>query len=240
MNSKIIIFLLLILSFGSQAEIKEIKSLQEINKELEDPELLWVFDIDNTIIRPEGNLGSDQWYYFLVDHIKNIDKISTSKAHYQAEAIWNATQSLIKTKSVEPITASFITSLQNNKKNTIALTARNFSICEITKTQLKNNGINFNISSPQFDNNILEIANGVYYHEGIIYQGEANNKGQILVDFIGQLKAPPKKVIFIDDKEKNVINVHKALEALGIDHIEFRYGQTDKLVEMFNSMSREN
>ena len=47
------------------AEIRETKFMQEVMSAI-DSETLAIFDIDNTLIEPIGNMGSDQWFYYLI------------------------------------------------------------------------------------------------------------------------------------------------------------------------------
>lgn len=56
--------LLLLLAAAARADVREIKSMAEIVPEIRSTTLL-VLDIDNTLVEPVGNIGSDQWYYYL-------------------------------------------------------------------------------------------------------------------------------------------------------------------------------
>lgn len=235
MSVRLISFVLMIFTAQLNAEVREIKSIEEIGEVLNDPHTLVVFDIDNTVIKPIGSWGSDQCYYFLVDYLKERYQISEQEAHHQAEKIWNMAQWDIRTMAVEAMTAPLITKLQGNKTHVFALTARTYSIADVTRKQLLDNAIDFTLSAPPSAGTLRVNASAVY-EQGILYQGEGNDKGQTLVDFIKLMDLKPRKIIFIDDKEKNTHNVHKALEELGIEHIEFRYGQTDRSVQEFNDL----
>lgn len=223
-------FLILIWSLESLAQVREIHSMQEILEEI-DKDTLVIWDIDNTTIEPEAQWGSDQHYYFIVNKYKQ-QGLSDQEAHRQAERIWNSAQAYIKTQAVEPATPQIIANLQ--KTNLVmALTARSFAIADITRQQLNSNGVDFNINAPG-NLGFLRVGNNASYEEGILYQGEGNDKGKILVKFLQQINLKPKKIVFIDDKEINTSNVDRALEELGIKHVEFRYGRLDKKVQSFN------
>ncbi len=55
------------------------------------------------------------------------------------------------------------------------------------------------------------------------------------MNFINASKLDPKKIVFIDDKPNNVKSVDAALNAAGIENIEFRYGAADERVRNFDS-----
>ena len=221
--------LFLLLSSQIFAEIRQIFSMQEIISEIDDNTLV-VFDLDNTVIRPKNNLGSDQWYYYLVSRLGKKYKISRAEAHAKAEEIWNKTQLLIKTQAVESITPNIIKAISGQ---VLALTARSHECSQITRLQLANIGVNFNTN--YYSENFLKLDSKAYYNGGILFQGEANNKGQVLVEFLKQINKKPQKILFIDDKIKHVENMHKALEEWGgVTHIEYRYANTDHQVQAFN------
>ena len=226
--------LLLMSAWQSFAEVREIKSMHEIIQEI-DADTLVIFDIDNTVIEPTGQFGSDQWYYFLVQNFKIDVKLSEHAAHAKAEPIWNLAQRFIKTQAVERQTPHIIKSLQGDKIQVMALTARSSQITQITQGQLFENGVDFQISAPR-NSRLLEMGENISYDGGILFQGEGNDKGKTLVKFLKHMNLAPKKIVFIDDKEKNTSNINRALEEFGgVRHIEFRYAKTDEKVSQFNA-----
>lgn len=76
----------LLLSKIVHAEIVEIKKMAEIIHRLTEGTLV-VFDIDNTIIRPNQTLGSDQWFDFLVKVYQDAG-VSEANAIDQAIQSW--------------------------------------------------------------------------------------------------------------------------------------------------------
>src|SRR5205085_2431412 len=85
---------------GSDDRIREIKNMKEIVASIDDKTLL-IFDVDNTLIEPEGNLGSDQWYDYLVRKYMEIDGLGEKAANEKAEDLWNQSQWIIKVRAVE-------------------------------------------------------------------------------------------------------------------------------------------
>ena len=235
MGLRIAFIVLMIGAWPMSAEVREIQSMQEILAEIDDDTIVF-FDIDNTLIMPVDGLGSDQHFYFIRQRLEENYKISREEASKKAEQIWNLSQRKIKTKPVELSTPELIANLQKNKAKLFALTARTFSIADITREQLWQNGIDFARQS-LVTNEPLIIDDHSVYTQGIVYQGEGNDKGKTLLKFLAMFNLKPKKIVFVDDKEHNVINVHNALEAIGIRHIEYRYAATDKAVYDFIAQS---
>ncbi len=222
---------LLLSSFSLTAEIRESIHLQDIIGEIVE-DTLCVFDIDNTLIEPTTNIGSDQWYYHLVDSIAQDENLSREDASKKADRVWNETQYTITTKTVEQSTAAIFNSLACDS---MALTARSPEIFAITNQQLVSHGISFDSRAPLTNDLILDAHEAeIRYSHGILLQGEGLDKGKTLVNFLENLHRRYKKIVFVDDKLSNVRNVNAALSQAGITkHVEFRYGATDERVARF-------
>jgi 5S rRNA maturation endonuclease (ribonuclease M5) len=76
--------------------------------------------------------------------------------------------------------------------------------------------------SPQYDIELGSIKKRCLYKKGIIFC-DLNHKGSMMVEFLKQIKYKPKKIIFVDDKMRNVINVEEAAKKLGIECIAIHY-----------------
>jgi hypothetical protein len=227
---RVFVFVVFFFTWQAMAEIRELSHLEQVLSEV-CANTLVVFDLDNTVIRPAGFLGSDEHYYYL----------TKSTNSYHANMLWNRLQYLIKTRPVEELTSSIITQMQNIT-HVMALTARYAEIQDITRHQLAQNNIFFTRNAPSNQEIHLMLNEQAVYNQGILYQGESNNKGEILVKFLEKINHNYNKIIFIDDKAKNTQHVHEALNNLIIEHIEFRYNKTDILVneynKIFNSISQ--
>lgn len=226
------IIILMFISPSSFSEVHEIQSMEEIVPFIDDDTLV-VFDIDNTLIEPYNFLGSDTWYYYLVDYLQKVHNLTNDSARRQAEDIWNRTQPLVKCKAVERATPELIASLEKQGNGVMALTARSYASKEITKKQLEPNKI-YLTNPPVKEDVELDALMSTRYSEGILYVGEGQNKGKALVDFLKVTHLRPKKIVFVDDKKKHTNEVNDALNAFGdVVHHEFRYGNTDKRVENY-------
>lgn len=235
---RILSLMLWIGAWPGRAEVREINIMDDIIEEI-DKDTLVIFDIDNTVLEPTTYWGSDQWFYFLIDELQEKNNFSKSAALHSAEQIWNRTQSHITTHPVEENTPALIENLQKKGISIMALTARSHAIAAITKQQLLNNRVNFAFNATK-NLGLVSIDDNAIYDEGILFQGEGNDKGKTLIKFLAKFNLRPPKIVFIDDKLKNVENVNKALEEIhGLKHIEFRYGYSDKAVADFNSIKSE-
>jgi len=87
-----------------------------------DDDTLVVFDIDNTLIEPVGNLGSDQWYDFLVRSIGRWMGFRRRRRSAGLTLIWNEVQWIIEVKAVEPDTPQLIRGLQDRSVKLMGLT----------------------------------------------------------------------------------------------------------------------
>ena len=67
------------------------------------------------------------------------------------------------------------------------------------------------------------------YINGIIFAG-AQNKGEVLNHWLEHLQFRPKKIIFVDDKLKNVRAVQQVMEANSHPFVGIRYGLLDQRV----------
>lgn len=225
-------FLILIASFPLFSEVREIKSMKEILKEV-DSQTLLVFDLDNTLMEPVQSLGSDQWYYYIIKKYKEADKLNDQEAYDKSDKVWNQTQWLIEVKAVEAITPEIIRNFQKRKIKMMGLTARTYDLSDITLKQLASVGIHLgqSVSSQNLEFKLVDTA---HFVDGIVFQGEHNSKGEVFVEFLKRVNLRPKKVVFVDDKQKHVNSMEKALGEAKIKYVGFRYGATDERVQRFN------
>ncbi len=228
---------LLLLAVSARAEVREIKSMAEIIPSLDTSTLL-VFDIDNTLVEPVGQLGSDQWYYYLVKAIARDDaSLSADAAEEKAGAVWTRTLSTVKVKAVEALSPDLIRAQQKRGLKVMALTARSTDDAPATFAQLEAIGVDMAESAPYTKD--LTTGNKGLYTRGVFFQGEGPSKGATLAAFLKTIGLAPKKVVFADDKAKHTKSVNEALTAAGIPVIAFRYGATDAKVAAFNDFMAE-
>lgn len=226
----------------AQAEIREIKSMKEVIDSLE-AETLLVFDIDNTLLEPTGQLGSDQWFYYLYDALK-LQGVEASEVPAQAMKIWNETQPLISMKAVEAITPDLVKGQQIRAVKMMALTARTLDIAPLTIKQLQS--INISFGEPvaltadfRIPKKELGSADDALFSKGVMLVGESNNKGKVLAYLLKKINLTPKKVVFVDDKFKHVQDMEVIMAGLQIPYVGLRYGAADEKVKVFTEIMAE-
>jgi len=241
-SASIILSLAWFISHTSWGKVQEIRSMHEIHEDIT-PQTLVVFDIDNTLMSPTGNLGSDQWFFYL-KHLYGLQGLGEKESLDKANRIWNKTQELITVKPVESDTPAWIQSLQKKGIKTMALTARSLHVAETTKKQLRSIQVQFTPTAPYsktltLQKDELHSPDQALFTDGILLIGERNNKGLVLEAFLKKIGYIPEKILFIDDKVKHVDNMEKVLASLSIPYFGYRYAALDAQVEAFKTQFAE-
>ena len=193
---------------------------------------LVVFDIDNTLIEPESQLGSDQWFYHLVD-VGMRRGMSSTQSNRWADGTFNDMQSRIRIRSVDPETPEVLARLRRDGIRYFALTARSSGIHETTRRQLEKTGLSMTAGgfNPGAASKPGMIGKGSLYDHGVFYIGETGpSKGEALMRILQLSGCRPERIVFIDDKEKHARSVHESLTRAGIPHLCLRFSKCDAKV----------
>jgi len=177
--------------------------------------VLVVFDFDNTLMAMNNDLGSDQWYVWQSDVIKNGDKKQAMASdrnelfelHYKLFALGDM-------HAVENETANVVKKIQELKIRTLILTSRGSEFRTDTEMELKRGGMDFSLTAPgpqggyafQFLPEGVENARPVSYQNGI-FMGSGQNKGLLLQALIKKTGGTFKSVVVVDDTLKNIENI---------------------------------
>jgi hypothetical protein len=212
------------------APIRVVRCFREVLPSLASDSVL-VLDLDNTVIEPTGSLGSDQWFYHVLRRYRERDRLSAAEAQRKAVLVWNQVQWLVKVRPVEPELPRLIRAQQERGVRTLGLTARDGVIAARTAEQLASIGV-------RLDRRGLAAGRiergGVRFRNGILYAGEGQDKGELLVRFLrDHLKLRPRKIVFVDDKRPNVEDVERALRKHALPSELFHYTAADPRVEAF-------
>ncbi len=230
--------LLALLAVPSRAAVREISSMSELLPELSTGTLL-VFDIDNTLIEPAGNAGSDQWYYYLQKAFRR-DGLDPKQAEAKAAESWTRALDVVEPKAVEALTPGLIRVQQERGISVMALTARGPEDAPATFRQLSAIGVDLGARAPSalvLRGSAAGLPEGRagLYENGVLFVGEGPEKGKALAAFLGKLGLRPARVVFVDDKPHHARNVDAALASAGIPGAAFRYGAADAKVRAFNT-----
>ncbi len=190
---------------------------------------LVIFDICNTIATKPTDLNSDQWVDASIKR-KMQEGLSSRDALDAVLPIYHQVQVRTWLIPVEQETVSVVKDLQEKGLTVIALTARGVYLAYRTFEQLEQLGIYFSKSCPQKIAAPYGAPQPALYLEGIIFCG-GMNKGDVLLHWLNQMDYTPQKIIFVDDKLKNINSVEQAMRTTTSPFIGIRYGHLDERVK---------
>jgi FMN phosphatase YigB (HAD superfamily) len=215
----------------------ETKRLSDITNYLED-KILVIVDIDNTLIEPSQQLGSDQWAFSRVVELKKSG-LSDQVAFSQALAEWRFIHSFTRVQTPEITTAALIHDLQARGYALMGLTTRFPEDAPMTQRELRDVNIDLSRSSVTKDAVDIPLKPPVQFAGGILFVTLLNKKGEALKAFLSEIDFHPKKILFIDDKLSHVKDVEEACLSMGIDYIGIRYGGSDARVAAYDHQMAE-
>ncbi len=212
----------LILLFPSfvLANITKVNNFDILKSTLEssDKETLVIFDVDYTLIYPEGDLFHPDNKETLKESLKKIEDNASSESdsdRKQSEVYLNSTYSL-----VSPEMPLAIQSLKERNIKTIALTFLGTdpwgninSMKDWRINQLEKLGIDFSWSFPKHKDRILKEPKIQKYGPSLFSQGvvfSANwGKDEILDKFLNYIDFKPSRIILIDDSLRHLEAISK-------------------------------
>ena len=222
----------LFLTVPLAAEIIEIYQFNEIEK-YASAETLVILDIDNTLLMPQQELGSDQWFRYRLDYYRKQGN-TYPQALEMALPEWEAVQNITDVKVVEETTPEVIASLQNQKIRVIGLTTRGLALATRTVQQLESVGIDLSITAPSRDEIPLLNPHAILFRKGILFTS-GTHKGKGLQKLLAKLDYTPRRIIFINDKRGNLRQLEEGVDELRISFTGLRYGYLDNKVRNFRS-----
>lgn len=227
-------FVYLVLFFNclisAHAEIKEIMDFDVI-KEYGQKGTLLIFDIDNTLIVPAQELGTDTWFNYRMDFYKN-EGLSPENALEKALAEWEGIQNLTKVCLVEKEIAEIIRQLQTQEFYIIGLTTRGLGLATRTVHQLKSVDIDLSITAPSREDIFLMASHGILFRKGILFTS-GTHKGEALKKLLEALHYNPEKIVFVNDKLSHIKPVEEECQRREIPFVGLRYGRLDTKVKSF-------
>jgi hypothetical protein len=197
-----------------------------------------IFDIDNTLLHTNQELGSDAWAYWFVKQ-KLKEGLRPQQALDYMFDLFKHIHSHIDVYPVEEQSVGIVKQLKDLDIPTICLTGRQASMIDVTKEQIKNTG--FVLNCPQGLNKsiTLKMSHPVEMADGIICGG-MNDKGNVLEELFEKLKFPlPESIVFVDDRKACVESVSKKCSDNNIACIGLRYGYMDPITDKFDGQKAE-
>lgn len=212
------IALLLALSIGAKAEIRETHHLREIFVSLQPGDQVFL-DLDNTTFESAQMLGGDAWGMDFLERLINKG-ISLNEAQKQEGKLFDSINAKSAVRLIEKDTPELIAQARARGHQVHALTARRSRLTFVTEQQTKSLGLQYSLSENLEENAILGPK--TLYRSGIIF-ANGLNKGHALLRFFAATRKPPGRVIIVDDKKSNLEEALAALTGAGIPTVAWLY-----------------
>lgn len=231
MIKKSFFILFLCLFYSLNSEVFEIQNMEEILPYV-DSDTLVVFDVDDTLLAPKQLLGSDPWFMQMLS-IYDARGLTKSQAVAKVLPTYMAFQNKTQVRPIEKISAALIHNLQQQNINVIGLTTRSTELCFTTHNQLRS--IDIDLKKTALKNHDIDVMTDLplYYIEGILFT-EVRHKGEVLKELCKKLNYEIKKVIFINDKLKYVVQLDETFKELNIPYVGFRYAARDEEISKYD------
>lgn len=195
--------------------------------------VLVVLDIDNTLLTSDIDLGGDIWYQWQREKlaVKPTEKQKINDCFYE-DAIGLLYQ-LGTMHLIDTLVPAYVESWQNSEITTFALTSRSPSYRQATERELRKNNFDFTKNPLKIEGELIynvdynkyqsiSYINGVMMTTGL-------NKGEMLAYILAQSPKKFKAIVFVDDSEKNVINLKEKYQT--VKNIDFSILHYQKVEE---------
>lgn len=187
-----------------------------------DKDTWFLVDLDNTMFEAKQALGHANWFYDeMQQRLQN--GMSREEAIRDAYPGWIKTQQVCPVKPLEENFVPNLIALQSRGITVMGLTHRQPSVAQFTVSQVASLGFNFTTTAPSKDSFVVPAASPTLYLQGILFVSDYNKKGDVFMPFLSMIGKSPKKVVFIDDKRKNVEELEQTLTKYGIEYVGIYY-----------------
>lgn len=219
-----------------RAEIFDIYHMNEIYPHLQ-PGMLVIFDIDNTLIEPVQELGSNQWFE---NRMKEYISYGCSKPDALEKALreWTAIQNITLVKLVEPEIAGIVKDLQTLGYTVMGLTTRGLGISTCTLHQLQTVNIDLKTTAPTDAEIFFMNERSVLFRGGTLFTA-GTHKGNALEKFLKTIDCKPSSILFINDKYSHLLPVEDYCDKFAVPFVGMRYGFLDQKVKNFRKQIAE-
>lgn len=214
---------------AAEQQIIETHTIEEVLP-LVDEDTWFIVDLDNTVFQAKQALGHVNWLQ--VEVKKRVEEgMTQQEAFYSVYPLWKRTQQVTEVIPVEESFLKAIHDFQDRGITVMALTNRQLFIIPETLHLLSSLDLDLLLTAPTKETMTLQAPNQpALYTQGVLFVDDFNKKGPVLRLFLETIQQKPKKIVFIDDKKKNVEDVgHMAAEAdipfIGVAYIAVEEGE---------------
>lgn len=224
---------LLFLSAALPATIIETSHIEDVAP-LIDAETWFLVDLDNTFFEAAQALGHAHWFYEQVQN-RCAQGMSREEAFEDFYPLWVKTQQACPVKPLEESFVSCVLELQKKGVVVMGLTHRQPSVASATFQQVTSLGVDFSKTAPSSELQLhMEAKHPTLYQNGILFVHDLNKKGTVFLDFLGKMAQRPKKVVFIDDKRKNVEELEEVLALENISYVGVHYTAIEQTKKIYD------
>jgi hypothetical protein len=242
---KLVALLLINCFFGTlAAEIRYASSFKELRREFEslDRHCLVVFDVDKVLLMPKDAMGHPHAKAYRKELKKELVKEHGNAYHRK----WSQFLLQAEQGPVEAEILSIIKRLQAKGVRVMVCTAKgqgSYGDIRALDThrlkQLQHAGYDFSDTFATFSPLTVRTKRGPrVFRDGILFAGGAP-KGKVLRTFLEEVEFHPRRVLFFDDKMKNVRSVHKAMQKWDVEVTCVCYSGAEKRPQSFDEKMLE-
>jgi len=225
--------------------------------------VLLAFDLDNTLLEMNEDLGSEQWFDWQSGLLADPNPYKMVKNFPDLLALDTATKAVIGMHLSEDTLPALLSDSQHQTGiQTIVLSSRGPEQAPSTLRELKNNGLHFEaktlpslgadakmpydlnhltdegLSAEDVTTLKLGKPRPVSFDEGV-YSTSGQNKGAMLRVLLHKESVSPCAIVFIDNKEQYSTQMLDAFKNENVNVITFRYSRTDHLAQDFAKAPKE-
>lgn len=197
-----------------------------------DENTLVIFDIDEVVFRSKQMLGSDKWAYHEGDKFIAECGGDVKKGLLAFNPRWVKVQKAVDVELVEPNFSEVLFRLKSMRCPTMGFTARGIDLVERTKVQLDSVHVDLT-DNCYYDGE--EEGEGFVFKYGTLFVEIGQDKGVLLRSFFDRICKKPGKIIFLDDRKKNITYLENMCCEDKIPFVGIRYSGFDPIASNFNA-----
>lgn len=182
---------------------------------------LFVFDIDNTLLRSDSFVGSEKWVSWYL-----------ANREFLTPCVFDIVNISYEFGSMSPTDSHTIDFFTNSSQNKVMiLTARDNQQRSVTLRELIRNNLKFNINPPSSSSWSTVIdskkrSHNVFYENGLM-MASGGNKGTALKRYLSSLDSTFSTIVVFDDKKENLDNIKNEMTGQVKQLILIHYAKLD-------------
>lgn len=207
--------------------IIECRSMSEFSP-LIDRQTWVLLDLDNTVFQSSTPYGHVGWLDDLVADLMS-QGLSREESFHSIFPRWKQAQQEISVVSLEPAMISAIHRLQEEGITIMGVTHRESFLVDRTLELLRGLELDFGRTAPVEKAFEFQAVERVVYDHGILFVHTFNDKGEVFLLFLDKIGKRPEKMLFVDDKKKNVeqmvrMGVSAHIPIIGVHYTAIEHG----------------